>query len=46
LPQNDIIDAGNVVGDASGNVFRGQTAGCRARAAGGAYDIFFVMQAL
>jgi len=44
--ENDIIDAGNVVGDATGNVFQGQKSGCRARATGGPYDIFFTMQDL
>jgi hypothetical protein len=41
---DDIIDAGNIVGDAAGNIFRGQSSGCRARAAGGPYDIFYVIQ--
>ena len=41
---NDIVDAGNLVGDATGNTFQGQKAGCRARAAGGPYDVFYVMQ--
>jgi type II secretory pathway pseudopilin PulG len=42
----DLVDAGDVIGDAAGNVFQGRTAGCRARAAGGPYDIFYVMQEL
>lgn len=41
---DDLIDAGNTLGDATGNVFQGQIAGCRARAAGGAYDIYYVLQ--
>jgi len=45
-PLNDIVDDGDVVGDASGNIFQGQASGCRARATGGPYDIFYVMQAL
>lgn len=43
---NDLIDAGDVVGDATGNVFQGRSSGCRARAAGGPYDVFVVMQGL
>lgn len=43
-PTAEIIDAGNVVGDATDNIFQRQTAGCRARAAGGPYDIFYVLQ--
>lgn len=43
---DDLVDAGDVIGDATGNVFQGHTAGCRARASGGPYDIFYVLQDL
>lgn len=42
----DLVDAGEVIGDAAGNVFQAQNAGCRARAAGGPYDVFYAMQPL
>jgi len=50
-PLDDIIDAAGTVsnGDVMGNVaneFDGRTAGCRARAAGGPYDVWMVIQAL
>lgn len=42
----DLIDAGNTIGDAAGNVFAEKKSGCRARASGGPYDVFFVLQDL
>ena len=48
-PQNDIIDtdAANtrIYGDVN-NAFDGRNGGCRATAAGGPYDVFFVIQDL
>jgi hypothetical protein len=48
-PNDDKVDtdAANtyIIGDVN-NEFDGQTAGCRARAAGGPYDVFLVMQEL
>ena len=43
LPDAEKIDAGTVIGDAVAN-FAGKTSGCRARASGGPYDAFFVIQ--
>ncbi len=50
-PYDDIIDAAGTVANADimgnvANVFDAQTTGCRARAAGGPYDVWHVIQAL
>ena len=42
-PSADKVDTGDVIGDTLAE-FEGQSAACRARSAGGPYDVFYVMQ--